>query len=409
MTEGTVIVAKERVKPILNQHPWIFSRGIISASHAQNGDIVTVADPDGRFLARGYYNAKSQIQVRLLTWQDEAIDSAWWQKSLARAILARRALLAQHNAVRLVHAENDYLSGLVVDVYGQYAVLQALTLGIDARKQDIARWLAEVYNAHYPDRPLLGVYERSDVDVRGKEGLKASVGVLWGDAPKTAFAQLIAEEHGIRFQVDAVGGHKTGFYIDQRPNRHLLAESVLSLGVERPQVLNLFAYTGGFGVYALHAHPNASVVNVDASTSALALAQENNRLNGVAEGRAEFVAGNCFDYLRQAHQDGTQYDVIVCDPPKFAQNAQQVDKAARGYKDLNLQAFHLIREGGLLMTFSCSGAITRDLFQKIVFGALADSGRQAQILSHLSAGQDHPIALTFPEGEYLKGLLLRVY
>lgn len=409
MTNGIVIVAKERIKPILNQHPWIFSRGITSASHVQNGDIVTVLDPSGNFLARGYYNAKSQIQVRLLTWHDEAIDGAWWQKNLTRAILARRALLEKHTAVRLVHAESDYLSGLVIDVYGQYAVLQALTLGIDTRKHDIARWLVEVYNAHYPHRPLLGVYERSDVDVRAKEGLKASVGVLWGDAPKETFAQLIAEEHGIRFHVDAVGGHKTGFYIDQRPNRRLLAESLPSLGVERPQVLNLFAYTGGFGVYASHAHPQAQVVSVDASASALATAQENDTLNGISAGRTHFITANCFDYLRQAQEEGAQYDVIICDPPKFAQNAQQVDKAARGYKDLNLQAFHLMREGGLMLTFSCSGAITRDLFQKIVFGALADSGRQAQILAHLSAGEDHPIALTFPEGEYLKGLLLRVY
>ncbi len=404
MTEGIIRIAKERVKPVLNQHPWIFSRAIISAQHARNGEFVTVTDPDGAFLARGYYNEKSQIQVRILTWKDEPLDEAWWQKSLARAINARLPLLKENTTVRLIHAESDYLPGLVVDVYGQYAVLQALTLGIERRKGQIARWLAETFNSLFPERPLLGIYERSDVDVRGKEGLKASTGVLWGETPPNP---ILVQENGITFAVDVYKGHKTGFYIDQRPNRASLAQALQS--VQNPSILNLFAYTGGFGVSALKGLPGASLVNVDSSADSLNLARQNVEHNGIALDAVSFVTSDCFEFLRQAVHQLPMYDAVVCDPPKFAQNAQQVDKAARGYKDLNMHAFQLVKAGGLLMTFSCSGAISRDLFQKIVFGALVDSGRQAQIIGHLGAGEDHPIALTFPEGDYLKGLLLRVY
>lgn len=416
MKRATVSLLKDREKPVRQQHPWVFSGAIGKVNGAENGDIVTLTDHRGAFLARGYYNARSQIQVRLLTWQDEVIDEAWWRARLRRALQARAYLLAQgHTGVRLVNAENDFLAGLVADLYGQFIVVQALTLGIDQRKRELARWLAETFNALYPQQPVLGVYERSVADVRGKEGLRDAAGVLWGDEPPE---ELWVREHGRAFCVDVRHGHKTGFYLDQRDNRQQLADLLLQFADRPFSVLNLFSYTGGFGVAALDAvrpHAQAAqcrIVHVDSSQEALRLAQRNSERSSAdmpTPPQVAFVAADSFAFLRAAQQDGDAFDVIVCDPPKFAHNQGQVEKAARGYKDLNLNAFKLVKAGGYLMTFSCSGAVSRDLFQKIVFGALADSGRQGQIVRQLSAGDDHPIALTFPEGEYLKGLLVRVY
>jgi 23S rRNA (cytosine1962-C5)-methyltransferase len=289
---------------------------------------------------------------------------------------------------------------LIVDRYENWLVLQALTLHIDQQKGLIARLLWETLSERGVN--VSGIYERSDVDVRRKEGVQEIKGVLWGEE---APGEVEIQEGKVRFLVDLERGHKTGFYLDQRPNRDLLGTLING---QAWNVLNLFSYTGGFGVHALAAGA-AQVVNVDASHEALELAERNYELNNLPAESAELIQADVFDYLRDISAEGQQFDVVVCDPPKFAQNAQQVDKAARGYKDLNLNSFKLIKPGGYLMTFSCSGAVSPDLFQKIVFGALADSGRQAQIIRHLSAGEDHPVALTFPEGEYLKGLLLRVY
>ena len=392
-----ITVKPNREKPILNQHPWIFSGAIDSVSgNPAPGDIVDVVGKGGKFLARGYWNPKSQIQVRLLTWQDEDINEDWWRQKIQRAVDARSP--KADGACRLINAENDYLPGLIVDVYGEYAVLQALTLHIDQQKQMIANLLADTLRVR-------GTYERSDVDVRQKEGLKQSTGVLFGEEPPPLVR--FAEEH-VWMQADLHKGHKTGFYLDQRPNRVLLAKLIAEQPYQNARVLNLFSYTGGFGLHAQFSDA-AHVTNVDASRDALELAEQNVTLNGFDASRVEHVQADVFDYLRDMAQQGEQYEVVVCDPPKFAHNAQQVERAARGYKDLNLNSFKLVRPGGYLMTFSCSGAISADLFQKIVFGALADSGRQAQILRHLGPGEDHPVALTFPEGAYLKGLLLRVY
>ncbi|MEP7290773.1 MAG: class I SAM-dependent rRNA methyltransferase [Chloroflexota bacterium] len=393
----SIVIKQDRDKPIRNQHPWIFSGAIESVrGNPTPGEIVSVLSHKGDFLARGYWNEKSQIQVRILTWQDEAIDEDWWRRMLKRAIDAR----GNDDSCRLINAENDYLPGLIVDRYADWLVLQALTLHIDQQKGLIARLLRDIFAER--GETLTGIYERSDVEVRRKEGLQEEKNLLWGEhAPD----EVTIQEGAARFLVDIQRGHKTGFYLDQQPNRLLISE--LAQG-KTLSLLNLFSYTGGFGVHALDAGA-AHVVNVDSSREALELAEENVKLNNLPEERAEFIQADVFDYLRDIAAEGQQFDVVVCDPPKFAQNAQQVDKAARGYKDLNLNAFKVIKPGGYLMTFSCSGAISPDLFQKIVFGALADSGRQAQIIRHLGAGEDHPIALTFPEGEYLKGLLLRVY
>lgn len=394
---GTIVIKREREKPVINQHPWVFSGAIEQVKgNPQPGDIVTVVNGRGKFLARGYWNPKSQIQVRLLTWHDEPIDDDWWRRMLKRAAEARAPYRAREGAAyRLINAENDYLAGLVVDCYGDWLVLQSLTLGIEHRKAMLADLLAEMFQPK-------GIYERSDVDVRGKEGLREAQGLLWGVEPPE---RIEIAEDDVRLLVDVRSGHKTGYYLDQAENRRLLPR-ILERNSRR--VLNLFSYTGGFGAHALTLE-NATVINVDASYDALDLAEQIYQHNGFSPERSEFVQADVFDLLRDYVEEREQFDVIICDPPKFAHNAQQVERAARGYKDLNLNCFKLLKPGGYLMTFSCSGAISADLFQKIVFGALADTGRQAQILQHLGAGEDHPVALTFPEGAYLKGLLLRVY
>jgi 23S rRNA (cytosine1962-C5)-methyltransferase len=407
MSEGFVVIKPGREKPIIQQHPWIFSGAIEAVRGSPTpGDIVTVTDRNGAFLARGYWNPKSQIQVRILTWQDEPITGDWWRKMLKRAIKGRDRYIYLHTrdtALRLVNAENDFLPGLIVDRYGDWLVLQALTLGIERHKTMLAELLMELLAP-------AGIYERSDVDVRAKEGLSPSGGVLAGQPPASPLTII---ESGFSLQVDIVGGHKTGYYLDQRANRAVLKEVCLEKAASDTQlrqlrVLNLFSYTGGFGLYALGGGAEW-VVNVDTSREALELAEVNFELNSFPPDRAEFIQADVFDYLHDQAAEGALYDVIVCDPPKFAHNAGQVERAARGYKDLNLNCFKLVKPGGYLMTFSCSGAVSADLFQKIVFGALADSGRQAQIVRHLAQAEDHPVAVTFPEGAYLKGLLLRVY
>lgn len=399
---GIVTIAKNREKPVRNRHPWVFSGAIERIRGARDGDMVTVVDSDGKFLGAGYFNAKSQIQVRLLTWVEEPIDEAWWRARIRQAMALRHEhfpLTGEPKGFRLINAENDFLPGLVVDAYGEYLVLQAQTLFIDQIKRDLAEILLEETQAR-------GIYERSDIDARGREGLKNATGMLAGE-PLPETIEIV--EDGRRFLVNVATGQKTGFYLDQRSNRSLLRDLLEARSGPPARVLNLFAYTGGFGIAAQQAQGKvATVVNVDSSAEALQQAEANSQLNGFDPASAQYVEADCFAYLREAWQQQEQFDIIVCDPPKFASSAQQVDKAARGYKDLNLYAFRLLRAGGLLLTFSCSGAISRDLFQKIVFGALADSGRDGQILAHLSAGPDHPVALTFPEGEYLKGLLVRV-
>lgn len=402
MSEVTITIPARRLKSIERRHPWVFSGAIAGVmGEPEEGGIVTLRTEHGDFLAKGYWNARSSIRVRLLTWDDEAVDGAFWQRGLERAIAARQGqhVTASSTAYRLINAENDYLPGLVVDRYGEWLVLQALTLGIDTRKVMLAEMLMGLTGA-------AGVYERSDVDIRQKEGLRAQTGVLAGAEPP---ALIEIDENGRRFLVDVRHGHKTGFYLDQRDNRAIIGDWLRGddLAQER-DVLNTFAYTGGFAVYALAALAR-HVVNVDSSADALALAQQNVALNGFAVDEADYVTGDVFQVMRYYREAGRQFDVIILDPPKFAQTAGQVERAARGYKDINLQAFRLLRPGGVLATFSCSGSVSEDLFQKIVFGALVDAGRDGQIMRRLGPGPDHPVALTFPEGAYLKGLLCRVW
>ena len=384
-------------KPVRRRHPWIFSGAIRSASpDASPGEVVDVLDSEGEWLARGYYNPRSQIVVRLLTWdRGEPVDRAFWSRRLAASAGARAGfgVGGPTTAYREVYAESDGLPGLVVDRYGDWLTVQFLTLGVEMRRDLLLELLVEVFEPH-------GVVERSDADGRRHEGLALRSGLAWGEAPPQDFEIL---EHGHRFPVDLLGGQKTGYYLDQRENRRIVSK----YGAGR-RVLNAFSYTGSFGIYAL-AGGAAHVTNVDASFEALAGAEAAMRLNGFdPDGQGEAIAGDVFQVLRSFRDEGRRFDLVILDPPKFARSKAEVAGAARGYKDINLLGLGLLAPGGMLATFSCSGVVTPDLFQKIVFGASVDAGRDAQIISKLGQGPDHPILLSFPEAEYLKGLLCRV-
>lgn len=401
---ATLFLKQGRAKPVLNRHPWVFS-GAIARVQGQPapGDLVTIADQRGAPLATAYFNAKSQIQARILSWNpDEAIDAGFWRARLQRAIAGRSVMgLAttpkdqpQTTAYRLVNAESDGLPGLIVDRYGDYLVVQCLTLGIDRRKELLVDLLAELLQP-------TGILERSDVDVRGKEGLRPVVALCYGESPPP---ELTIFENGFSFMVDVHHGHKTGFYLDQRDNRAAVGQPVY---MRDREVLNVFAYTGAFGVYAAAAGAR-SVIQIDSSAPALEAAERHMALNGYAQPDHEYIAGDAFEVLRYFREEGRQFDAVILDPPKFAHSQGQVERATRGYKDLNWLALRLLRPEGVLATFSCSGLVDAALFQKVVFGAAVDAGRDVQILRQLDQSADHPVLLSFPESAYLKGLLCRV-
>jgi 23S rRNA (cytosine1962-C5)-methyltransferase len=391
-----VFLKKNRTRPVQQHHPWVFSGAIgRTEGEAEDGDVVELCDAGGNWLARGSLNRRSQIAVRLLTWEpEEQVDSSFWRRRLEQAIGARERLVADPTttAYRVAHAESDYLPGLVVDRYGDWLVVQFLTLGVE-------RWRAEILNALEALLKPRGIFERSDVDVRSKEGLDLCTGAARGEEPPRRIEVL---ENGHRFLVDVREGHKTGFYLDQRENRPRLG-----LYCSGAEVLDAFSYSGGFGVYAA-ASGAQSVTLVDSSAPALELARLNFQLNGLDGQGASYVEGNVFSVLRGYRAQKRTFDVVVLDPPKLAKNEREVRKASRAYKDADLLAFQLLRPGGVLFTFSCSGAVSSGLLQKIVFSAAVDAGRDGQIIRRLHQGSDHPVALTFPEGAYLKGLVCRV-
>ena len=396
---GTVLLKRKRARPVLQHHPWVFSGAIDRVEgDPADGDVVDVCDAGRNWLARGILNRHSQISVRLLTWrEDEPVDRAFWQRRLVQSVAARQALADDPGttAYRLVHAESDYLPGLVVDRYGDWLVMQSLALCTDRWRQEIVAVLADLLAPR-------GIYERSDVEVRGKEGLALRAGLVWGEEPPDRVEIL---ENGHRFLVDILQGHKTGFYLDQRETRARL--SPFCAGAE---VLDVFAYTGAFAVHAL-AGAASQVTLVESSARALDMARrhvEDLAPGGGARRGISYVEGNVFSVLRGYRAQGRRFDAIVLDPPKFARGEPDVARAARAYKDVNLLAFQLLRPGGVLFTCSCSGAVSAALFQKIVFGAAMDAGPEAQIIGYLAQGSDHPVALTFPEGAYLKGLIVRV-
>ncbi len=388
-----LILKPGRGKSLLRRHPWVFSGAVDRADeNIASGATVDLLSFNNEFLARAAYSPISQIRARVWTFDPhEPVDSDFFRKRIRAALEARGMWpwTRDTDAVRLIHAESDGLPGLIVDRYGDVLVLQALTAGSEFWKKTIADILLE-------ETRLQAIYERSDADVRELEGLSSVVGVMRGVLSSSLFS---IREYGLDFKVDLSKGHKTGFYLDQRANRLRVHE----MARDR-DMLDCFSYTGGFTVHAL-AGGAKSVLAVDSSADALALARENIALNHLPAERAEFLEGDVFQVLRRLRDEGRAFDMIILDPPKFAPTAAQVERAARAYKDINLLAFKLLRPGGLLVTFSCSGGVDAALFQKIVAGAALDAGAEAQIVEHLSQAADHPVSLYFPEGAYLKGLV----
>jgi 23S rRNA (cytosine1962-C5)-methyltransferase len=381
---------------LLRRHPWIFSGAIKNAEgNPVDGQTVEVFTSDSQWLARGSYSSKSQIRVRILSFNlDEHVDQELVKNRVARSIALRKDIygIAENDAFRLIFGESDGLPGVIADRYGDFLVCQFLSAGAEYWKDEIVLQLQAQW-------PCKGIFERSDSDSRQKEGYQDSIKTLAGEAPP----HLIQVKEGtLRFLVDVYKGHKTGFYLDQRPNRSLLMKYA-----ENKEVLNAFSYTGGFGI-AGSLGKASHITNVDTSKEILELAGQNFRLNGADMDNIEFIQEDVFNLLRTFRDSRRQFDLIVLDPPKFVASASQLSGGTRGYKDINLLAFKLLRPGGILVTFSCSGYVKPDLFQKIVADAAVDAGREVSVLEYLSQGPDHPVALNFPEGLYLKGMVCRV-
>jgi 23S rRNA (cytosine1962-C5)-methyltransferase len=385
-----------REKSLRRRHPWVFSGAIDRVDgKADAGATVELVGSTGELLARGAYSPASQIRARIWSFEaGESIDASFFRRRLERAVEARRRLdlLGAENACRLVFAESDGLPGLVVDRYGGYLVCQFTGAGVEAWRATIVDLLTELCAPR-------GIYERSEGGARHKEGLPSRRGPLAGEEPPR---ELEIVSSGIRLVVDVANGQKTGAYLDQQRNRERVAAH--AGGAE---ALDAFSYTGGFAIACLHAGAKHATL-VDSSADALALAQREAAANGVGD-RCRFVAANVFDELRAMREQGARFDLVVLDPPKFVHSAEQLNAGSRGYKDINMLGLALVRPGGVLATFSCSGHVDAALFQKIVAGAAVDAGRTAQILERLSQPADHPVATEFPEADYLKGLILRVH
>jgi 23S rRNA (cytosine1962-C5)-methyltransferase len=390
-----IILKVDREKSILRHHPWIFSGAVHKVNGSPGlGETVDIVSFTGEFLARAAYNPNSNIIGRIWTWDiNEQVDPDFLSNRLISAINARRIIknLLLSDALRLVHAESDGLPGLILDQYREILVVQLLTAGMEY-------WKDVLINLIIKNTSLNVLFERSDLDVRELEGLPLWKGPLYGQLSDN---NVLITENDLKFTVDVVNGHKTGYYLDQRENR--LYARMLSKGL---RVLDCFSYNGGFGINSLVGGAE-SVTLVDSSSTALEIARENIIQNNLNMGRVQFVEQDVFRYLRTLRDNGEFYDMVILDPPKFAPTAAHAERAARGYKDINLLALKLLRPGGYLMTFSCSGGINEELFQKIVFGAALDAGIDAVIIKRLHQAIDHPVALNFPEGAYLKGFVIQ--
>jgi len=387
-----------RERSLERRHPWIFSNGIhnVNGGKPQAGDTVEVVAHDGHWLGRGAWSPESQIQVRIWTFdKEETIDADFFARRIKRAQAGRDELIREQGLTgyRLIAAESDGLPGITIDRYANVFVCQLLSTGAEKWRDTIVEQLV----IQYPD---CAVYERSDVDSRKKEGLVPVVGLLHGEFPPMP---IIIEENGIKIAVDVIKGHKTGFYLDQRDNRAMAARFV-----KGKSVLNCFCYTGTFGLYAAKAGA-ASIENVDVSTLALQTARDNMAINHLNDDHVNYNEADVFKLLRQYRDEAKTFDVIVLDPPKFADNKSQLDGACRGYKDINMIAMQLLNPGGILLTFSCSGLMQSDLFQKVVADAALDAKREVQFIERMHQASDHPISSAFPEGYYLKGLVARVW
>ncbi len=387
-----IVLKKNREKSLLLRHPWVFSGAVKSVEgEVQPGETVDVLAHDGTLLGRGAWSPHSQIRVRMWSFLDETINEAFFRARIRSAISFRKMLFTdgETTAFRLVASESDGLPGVIADRYGDYLILQFLSAGAEYWRKTIIRILQEEW-------PAKGMFERSDVEVRQKEGLELRTGLLHGTVPQEP---IQITENGLSFLVNIREGHKTGFYLDQRDNRTLVGVSC-----KDKDVLNCFAYTGGFGLTAMKGGAR-SVLNVDASSSALELSRQNVLANNLDLTRVSHIEGDVFALLRQFREQKKSFDVIALDPPKFVKSKGHLNKAARGYKDINRLALSILRPGGLLFTFSCSGLMSAELFQKIVADAAVEAKRNVRIIEFLGQAKDHPVALNFPEGKYLKGLM----
>ncbi len=389
-----ITLKKGRERSLKRRHPWIFSGAVEKvAGNPGSGETVEVRDASGQALALAAYSAASQIRARVWSFEvGKTIDGGFFRERIHKALKLREDLQIARttNAMRLVHGESDGLPGLVVDRYADVLVAQFLSAGAERWREDILDLLKELSSCE-------AIFERSDAEVRKLEGLEPRTGFVRGNRNA---ARCAIVEHGLHFRVDVAQGQKTGFFLDQRDNR----QRVRALAAGR-EVLDAFSYTGGFALAAL-AGGASRVTALESSGAALEVAKENLAANPLDAGRVAFLEADVFKQLRTFRDEGRRFGLIVLDPPKFAPTAAQAKNAARAYKDINLLALKLLSPGGLLATFSCSGGVGAELFQSIVAGAALDAGVEAKIIERFAAAADHPVALEFPEGDYLKGLLL---
>lgn len=383
-----------REKSVINQHPWLFSGAIAKIEgEPESGEIVEVYSHKNIFLGQGFYNKNTSIAVRFLTFIKEPINADFWRKKITQAFELRKQIIdfSKTDAYRLIHGEGDFLPGLTLDKYADYLVWQCSTTGLEKIKAQLITIIQDCFQPK-------GIYERSDIPSRKVENLGLNNQIIYGEIPEL----IEIKENGLKFLVDLKKGQKTGFFLDQRENRKRVGE--LAPG---KKVLNCFCYSGGFSIYAAQSGA-AKTTNLDISGEALELAKKNYQLNNCDLEALEFISADVFEELRKYKKENKKYDLIILDPPAFAKNAAAVKTAARGYKDINLQALNILETNGLLVTCSCSQHLDKALFQKIVHDAALDAQRKLQILEIRGQAADHPIAATHPEGEYLKCLICRV-
>lgn len=387
---------KGKEKAVLQRHPWVFSGAVETINgKPANGDVVKLTNAKGEFLAYGYYNDQSRVAIRLLEWdENSAIDAAWYETKIANAIASRQHLLknTDTNAYRLIFSEADFLPGLIVDQYADFLSVQILSTGIEKAKSTIIEILVKLLNPK-------GIFDRSDATARTHEGITAENGLLWGEAPA---AFIAVKENGITYHINIAEGQKSGFYCDQRDNRRLLADYA-----DGKTVLDCFSYSGGFSLNALH-NGATNVTSVDSSALAIETLKQNIELNEFDAAKHSAIQSDVNKQLRVFKDEGRKFDIVVLDPPKYAPSRSALDRAARAYKDLNRLGLLLLESGGLLATFSCSGAVDIETFKQIIAWAALDAGKEVQVIKQFSQPEDHPVRLSFPEGEYLKGLLVRV-
>ncbi len=388
---------KGKDKAARQLHPWVFSGAVdFIKGKPDNGDIVTVTDHAGTFLAKGFYNNQSRVAVRLLEWNpDTEINEEWWRSRVRKSLEARKPLLnsTETNTCRLIFSEADFLPGLIADRYGDYISVQILTSGVEKIKGILLDELQQQLNPK-------GIFDRSDASARAHEGMDASHGSLFGNEPPQ-YVEVI--ENGIKYLINIAEGQKSGFFCDQRDNRRIVAEHS-----EGKRVLDCFSYSGGFSLNGLK-HGASEVISVDSSPLAIETLNKNILLNGFEQLNHRAIQSDVNKQLRVFKENDEKFDVIVLDPPKYAPSRSALDKASRAYKDLNRIGMSLLNTGGLLATFSCSGAVDISLFKQILAWAALDAGKDIQFIHQFCQPEDHPVRASFPEGEYLKGLLCRVY